>query len=391
MKKHILPALLTLAAVLLLSGCSLFNNRSYSSVTTHVEQRVSEDDPSVLRAETYQELVSAILHFVSEGESTGTVRLYQYTGDVESDLNAAVQEVLEGDPLGAYALYSISHDYSRIVSYYECTFAFSFRHTADEIAAISTAATTVSLREQIQQGMDEFRSSMAFRTSLRATEEQIQDIVEQYYEETPQIALGRPRVQVSDYEGSDGSQRILEIRFLYGTSLSQAQAQRDYAVSFISKLADGFGPVRADLWLTYEALRAQRTVEAGGSDSIYEYLYNRSGSDEAASMAALLLCQQLGLEAQLVRGADREGEAHTWVAVCVENCWCHLDPAAEDTEEDFLRSDEEMAALYSWDADSVPACVGLPLDTEAESPEETEAAPEEGGPLDLSDRSGGPL
>ncbi len=379
MKTHILPALLALAAVLLLSGCSLLSNRSYYAVTTHVEQRVSEDDPSVLRAETYQELVSAILHFVAEGAETGTVRLYQYTGDVESDLNGACKEVLEGDLLGVYALHSISHDYSRIVSYYECTFDFSYRHTADEIASISTATTAVSLREQLRQAMDDFLPTIAFRTSLRTTEEQVRDIVEQYYAETPQLALGRPGIQVNDFEGTDSSQRIIEVRFLYTLSTGQAQAQRDYVISAIDQIIYGCGSAREDLWLAYQALSSQRQVEAKGSDSIYEYLYNNSGSDEAAAMAALLLCQRLGLEAQLVQGADWEGQAHTWLVVCVEENWCHLDPAMENTEENFLRSDREMAEMYSWDTDSIPACTGLPMDVEEEKPvqEENTISPSE--------------
>ncbi len=376
MKKYILPALLALAVVLL-SGCSLFNNRSYYSVTTHVEQRVSEDDPSVLRAETYQELVSAILHFVSEGAETGTVRLYQYTGDVESDLDSASKEILEADPLGAYALYTISHEYSRIVSYYECSFEFTYRHTVDEIAAISTVTTTVSLREHLQQAMDDFEPSVAFRTNLRATEEQIRDMVEQYYEKTPQLALGRPEVQVNYFEGAGDSRRIIEVQFLYELSRSQAQARRDYVLSSVAQLVYGFEPTRADLWLTYELLSDRRTVEEDGSDSIYEYLYNRSGSDEAAAMAALLLCQQLGLEGQLVQGTGQEGEIHTWLVVCVEESWCHLDPSAENTEANFLRSDGEMEALYSWDKDSVPACTGLPMDTGEEEPSPEETSPSE--------------
>ena len=382
MKKHLLFALLAAMALLLLSGCGL-NNRSYYSVTTHVEQRVSEDDPSILRAESYQELVSAILHFVSEGAETGTVRLYQYTGDVESDLGAASKEVLEGDPLGVYALRDISHDYTRIVSYYECTFAFNYRHTADEIADISMAATTVSLREQIRQAMDRFAPSIALRTRLRTTEEQIQDIVEQYYEETPQLALGRPSVQVSHYARGHRTPRIIEVRFRYALTASQAQARRDYVISIVDQLIYGLQPTRENLWLAYEALSSRRTVEAKGSDSVYEYLYNNSGSQEAASLAALLLCQRMGLEGQLVKGSDQEGNSHAWLAVYVEDTWCHLDPTGENTEESFLRSDEEMKEWYSWDGETVPVCPGLPVENQEEG-EEPLPLPEAEGSLNLA-------
>jgi hypothetical protein len=360
---------LGLAAALLLSGCGLFSERSYSSVTTHVEQRVSEDDPSVLRAETYQELVSAILCFVTEGTETGTVRLYQYTGDVESDLNAACKEILEEELLGVYALTDITHDYTRIVSYYECTFQLTFQHTADEIAAVSSAATTVSLREQIQQGMDRFASSLAFRTTLRTTEEQIKDMVGDYYDQSPQLALGRPEVEVEYYQGaSDSSQRIIEVRFQYPLSVGMAQVQSDYVRSTVGQLAE-VESTRTGLWAAFQLLIGDREITKFGSDSVYEYLYRMSGSEEAAVMAAELLCQEMGIDCQLVRGTDEWGSEHLWLAVCVEGNWCHLCPWMDNTMENFLRSDEEMSQAYLWEG--APECPGYLLEEE-EEPELTE-------------------
>ena len=154
-------------------------------------------------------------------------------------------------------------------------------------------------------------------------------------------------------------------------------------ISIVDQLIYGLQPTRENLWLAYEALSSRRTVEAKGSDSVYEYLYNNSGSQEAASLAALLLCQRMGLEGQLVKGSDQEGNSHTWLAVYMKDTWCHLDPTGENTEESFLRSDEEMKEWYSWDGETVPVCPGLPVENQEEG-EEPLPLPEAEGSLNLA-------
>ena len=73
-------------ALTALTGCGSIFDRRYSSVTTHQEQSASEEDASILRAETYADLVSCVQHFVSMGQPSGTVHVYKYSGDIEADL-----------------------------------------------------------------------------------------------------------------------------------------------------------------------------------------------------------------------------------------------------------------------------------------------------------------
>ena len=62
MKTRILA--LTLAVLLLLPGCSAMLNRDYQVVYPHPELPSTEEDSSVIRVETYQQLVNAVLYFV---------------------------------------------------------------------------------------------------------------------------------------------------------------------------------------------------------------------------------------------------------------------------------------------------------------------------------------
>ena len=111
MRKPILCTLL--AACLLLAGCGSMLERSYASTTPHVQFSDEDQDPSILRAETYQVLVSALLHLVGQGEQEGVIRLYQYvsvTGSAASDVDRACLEVTQEDPLGAWAVDYIKYD-----------------------------------------------------------------------------------------------------------------------------------------------------------------------------------------------------------------------------------------------------------------------------------------
>ena len=54
-----------MAAGLLLTGCSALLEREYSQVTTHNAVPATEGDPSILRADSYQELVNALIYFVN--------------------------------------------------------------------------------------------------------------------------------------------------------------------------------------------------------------------------------------------------------------------------------------------------------------------------------------
>ena len=117
MKTRILA--LTLAVLLLLPGCSAMLNRDYQVVYPHPELPSTEEDSSVIRVETYQQLVNAVLYFVEQSVEHGVVRLVNYAQDVEADLNRACLEVAKDDPLGAYAVDFIKHDYTRVVATYE--------------------------------------------------------------------------------------------------------------------------------------------------------------------------------------------------------------------------------------------------------------------------------
>ena len=155
---------LLLCVLVLLSGCSAMLERGHETVSTHMDYAVTEDD-SVLRAESYQGLVSALLYFVNGRYLQGTVRLYNYTGDVEGDLVNARDEVMYGDPLGAFSVRSLSYDTTRILTYYEVELRITYSRTAGEMADLREVFGLSGVRQELSRLITERRDSAVFLAS----------------------------------------------------------------------------------------------------------------------------------------------------------------------------------------------------------------------------------
>ena len=117
MKKAILAIMLLMS--MLLGGCSVMLEKEYVVIEPHNEQYVEDDQSDVLTVENYAGLKNAILSLVESGLEYGVIRTNNYDGDVTEDLADASYEVARNDPLGAFAIDYLTHDYNRIVSYYE--------------------------------------------------------------------------------------------------------------------------------------------------------------------------------------------------------------------------------------------------------------------------------
>ena len=365
--KRTLCALLVCALALTgLTGCGSIFDRRYSSVTTHQEQSASDEDASILRAETYADLVSCVQHFVSMGQRSGTVHVYKYSGDIESDLEKACAEVRTEDPLGAYALNDIDYSYSRIISYYECTFNFSYRRSVSDIASIVSTYGNGAIRDLIQAKLASFDDSLVIRTSSFYTEpSNLYTLVQEAYYTAPGTAMGYPDVSVSIYPDS-GETRIVEFTFTYEwtqTTLKQrAEEVASAAAALVGQDTAADGTVA---WLLYSRLLQQTTYRADGSDTVYSALCLGSANSEGIALAYSLLCEQAGIPCQLVKGT-LNGDPHCWNIITLGEVSWHLDVSRSDPEGAFLHGDDALAQEgYNWSQEDYPAC-GNPPETESE-------------------------
>lgn len=340
-----------------LTGCGSIFDRRYSSVTTHQEQSASEEDASILRAETYADLVSCVQHFVSMGQPSGTVHVYKYSGDIESDLKKACAEVRTEDPLGAYALNDIEYSYSRIISYYECTFQFSYRCSVSDIASIVSTYGNGAIRDLIQEKLSNFDASLVIRTSsFYAERASLYTLVQEAYYTSPDTAMGYPDVTISIYPNS-GETRIVEFSFTYEwTQTTLRQRSEEVASAAAALVGQDTAADGTVAWLLYSRLLQQTTYRSDGSANVYSALCLGAANSEGIALAYSLLCEQSGITCQLVKGT-LDGEPHCWNIITLGDVSWHLDVTRSDPEGAFLHGDDLMLqAGYSWSQEDYPAC-----------------------------------
>ena len=237
------------------TGCAALLERSYYSSTAHVDRPTVAEDPSVLRVENYRELVSAVLYLVSQGAEEGMIQLHDYTGTVESDLTAACAEVATEDPLGAYCVDYIKHEYIRVVSDYQATLDIRYRRTQEQVRSMVNVTGTGAIRTELQEALERFADQVVLRVAYFAQDEaSMEALVHQAYYDTPAAALGRPEVEISLYPDS-GRERVVEILLTYPESVEELRRKRE-------AVTEAVGQVTLPAPAQAAAMQASAAVEA---------------------------------------------------------------------------------------------------------------------------------
>ena len=195
MRKKFIP--LTLALCLTLSGCgNIVLERSYSVSAPHSEVYWENENADTLRADSYQDLVNALLLLLGEHSEEGTVRIYGNDEAAASMAEQACREVQEETALGAYLLEYISYTDAQEHGYYEMRVRLGYRRTAEEQAAIITATSTEALPDLLRLTAEEGtvkRIAVRFgyfttdRDGLREMVREVQSEVEPNFEQPWQV------------------------------------------------------------------------------------------------------------------------------------------------------------------------------------------------------------
>lgn len=343
MRKRLLA--LTLGVCLLLSGCVNLAGRSYETSRRHTDKPVTAEDDSYIRVEGYQELVSAVLYLVSQGEEEGVIRLYDYDGDVEEDLAAACLEVAAQDPLGAYAVDYIKHEYTRVVSYYQASLSIRYRRAKEQIDSIVRVTGSSAIRAQLRKALADFTPQVVLRVAYFAEDEDsLAQLIRQAYYDTPACALGMPEVELALYPDA-GRERVVEILLTYPEPAADLEEKREE----ITRRAEDAAAYQtlepaAAIRAVVSDLSRQTRYDPEGASTAYAALVDGAADREGLALACALLGQSAGLKCDIVNG-QRQGEDWTWNAIQLPDGMRYLDLTRDRT----LRTAKELAELgYLW-------------------------------------------
>ena len=343
----------------LLTGCGGLLETEYVSVTPHTEQRAVEEHENVLTAENYLSLKNAILSLVENGVEEGSIRIYEYSGDVEKDVAEATYEVAKNDPLGAYAVDYMTHECVLIVSYYEVRVNIKFRRTPEQIASIQRAPSINALEELVGQTMSSYGEELTARLSYYSGQD-VEAMVREYYRDHPATAMEMPEVTVHIYP-DQGYVRIIEVLMEYDQTAEELMERQD-AVATSTRAAREYVRYRdtetEKLQLLYTYLLERFSYRPGITTTpVYSFLCEGVAGSEGCAKSLQIICDEMELECRTVEGS-RGGEPYFWNIVCVDGVYCHADllrSLLEGRDSLTLYQDSAMTDYY-WDAGQYPAC-----------------------------------
>ncbi|NBI68579.1 hypothetical protein D1646_17700 [Pseudoflavonifractor sp. 60] len=344
-----------LSLTLALTGCSALLERDYTSVTPHNAAPATEGNPSTLRADSYQELVNALVYFISGGMEEGTVRLYTRAEDVESFLSGACLEVVQEDPLGAYCVEFIKYTVDPVVTYFQADVHITYRRSREQVASIVQATGVTAIRSELESALSTFATERVLRISYFEEDEAfIRDLARQAYYNTPASALGMPEISVFIYPNT-GRQRIVEILMQYPLERPELESRQEdlaYALEQLAWDLDSLTGRRQALAAAWALLDTGDPDPLGGSTA-YDLFHSGSANSEGLSLAYAALCQQLELSCQTAQG-EQNGEPHFWNVVQTAEGWRHIDLSGGEPA---LYTDAQLLELgYTWGEGALPAC-----------------------------------
>lgn len=372
MKRRVLALILCMA--LPLSGCSAMLERGHETITTHMDYAVT-DDESILRTETYQGLVNAMLYFVNGHRTRGTIRLYNYTGDVEADLVNARDEVMHGDPMGAFSVRHLDYDTTRILTYYEVELRLTYSRSMAETEQLREVTGLAGVRQELTRLVAGQEESAAFLASYFSGDAQLveQLLLLACYGAPELYRHHNVRVKAVSLYPETGTRRVIEVKLGWSQSAEAvAEEEKGYA-QLLEAAATALleaNPSEGEGYAVEELAAIVRSAagprDEDGTDLALDVLSGEPASDLGLLMAMEYLCAQCGVEAEPVRGDS----GRLWLIVATPEGYRHLLPQGlwpppdgeepgreEEPPEPLLYTDLELTGLgYSWPEALHPAC-----------------------------------
>lgn len=347
---------LGLATALTLSGCTAMLERSYVSSATHLDYSVT-DDSSILRVENYQGLVNALLYFVNQHANSGTLRLYNYAGDVEADLESACNEVMTEDPLGVFSVRSMTYDSTRILTYYEVDVRIVYARSAQVVSSIQSVAGLSGLRSELTRAIANRQSPSISRVSyFTGDAADVESLFWLAFYSIPQTALDPPKISATLYPDA-GPQRIAEVEIAWPDTQTDLE---DYAKS-VDALVEQLLEESHQTTYTLEGLTTlmQQTASPSttGSLTALDALSGKPASDQGLLLGLEALLQEAGLEYTMVLGSQNSTRT-LWLIVATDHGYRHLMAQSLHPDQPLkLYTDQQMTDQgYSWTTSLYPAC-----------------------------------
>ena len=234
------------------------------------------------------------------------------------------------DPLGAYCVDYIKHEYTRVVSYYQATLDIHYRRTQEQVRSMVRVTGTGAIRTELRQALTRFAGEVVLRVAyFSEDQESIAQLIRQTYYDTPSAALGCPQAEISLYPDS-GRERVVEILLTYPESAEELRRKGEALGRKQAELArqEPAGPASSTLESPAELARrsvdrlwAEAVYAPDGGPTAYDALVAGVADDEGMALAYALTAGGKVVEGEL------RGEPHFWINLGLTGEELYLDPS----------------------------------------------------------------
>ncbi len=354
-----------LIQLLCLCGCGFLQGTTYVMVEPHDDQIEITMNSDMTTVSSYLSLKNAILTMIEEGIKDGVIRAEAYRGSLASDMDQAVDEVLNHSPLGAFAVDHMTYDYSKIVSYYEIHINISFRRSLEEIHSVVYVNDINALRGKLQEAMSTYEPTLLLRLGDFQPFD-LRDEITNIYLEHPEFALENPETTMEVYP-ENGTQRILEIRFIYRNLPEKLMEYQHDLNQQVEQLSAIYGSASTDMTNAKRlytrlgrdaALVPDMEYDSLLANSAYGALVENYATCYGFAQAYKLLLQSCEIDCKIIAGT-KDGAEHYWCLARIDDAYYYVDPSnavgTQNMDYFLMGSDELEAQGYlMWNTADLP-------------------------------------
>jgi len=334
-------------ALLFLCGCHI-NSGEYYAEYPHNETKDAAAMLNERAISSLSDLKRAILAIVDSFETSNSIIINNYPGNLDSDLSAITQEITVNYPLGAYAVSSISFSQIRILSYVELGVSVQYRRTTQELNTIRRVTDDDQLNDLLDQLFDSFSPQLLLSfESYSVIDSRLSEMIKNAWYNSAESAVGLKGVSLTSYPVQNFGRRIMEVSVEYLENKEALQKQSSQLLETAAAIVESCTAETDEQklafvyhWIssnvTYDEEAMHMVVQTGDTQpktsvyTAYGALIEKRAAQSGLALGAKLLCDQLDLENKIVLG-EKDNIPYVWLQVNISGQWTQFDVISGDT------------------------------------------------------------
>ena len=349
-----------------LCGCDLWMQGSYAHVSPH-KMPDSADEGERIEVSSFHTLYLAMGALVEDGVTAATIYYpNENQQTVESYMESAVQQIRNGNPIGSYAVKTITYEVGTRGGVQAVALEILYDRSLSDIRYIKRVTEVQEGEALIYEALNNCSSSATFFVEKYAQTDLIQ-LIKNHVDENPDICMEMPQVTVTTYP-KDGPSRVVEVLFAYENSRDDLRAmQQTVAAAFDSAMLsvsqdagnlEKCGQIYRFLMLHYNSSSLNTSITPA-----YSLLHYNVGDSKAYATVYAAMCRKVGVDCKIVVGT-KDGKPYYWNAVLESGEYLFTDLLQCARHGGFFLSTKEQMRDYVWDYSA--------FDSEEESDESQE-------------------